>query len=205
MIRRRAAFFRPYLRCFRFLFALAAVVLLFAGSVHAAEEESSGDLFHQTIGWIFRWIHFVVVFGGLGYLLAKKGPAFFRQRAETIVASITESARIKEDAGRRLHEAEEKLARLDQDVAALREAARREAAAEAERIRSATQDEGRKIERAAQAEIQAAERAARMELKALAARLAVEQAEALIRQQMTPQTEAAILQSFVQNLGRSAN
>ena len=158
MIRRRAAFFRTYLRRFRFLFALAAVVLLFAGSVHAAEEKSSGDLFHQTIGWIFRWIHFVVVFGGLGYLLAKKGPAFFRQRAETIVASITESARIKEDAGRRLHEAEEKLARLDQDVAALREAARREAAAEAERIRSATQDEGRKIERAAQAEIQAAER-----------------------------------------------
>ena len=82
----------------------------------------------------------------------------------------------------------------------MRQAAQREAAAEAERIRATAQDEANKIERAAQAEIEAAERAARMELKALAARLAVERAEALIRQQMTPQTETALLQSFTKNL-----
>lgn len=186
--------------------ALGMLVLLAAAlPVHASEEGGGDNLFTAPIGWVFRWIQFVVVFGGLGYLLTKKAPAYFRHRAETIVASITESTRVKEEADRQLREAEEKLRRLDQELVEMRQAAQREAAAEAERIRQATQDEAKKIERAAHAEIEAAERAARMELKALAARLAVERAEALIRKQMTPQTEAALVQSFTQNLAGSAN
>ena len=193
-------------------FVLVGVLLLvLALPAHASEGGGGDNLFTAPIGWVFRWIQFIVVFGGVGYLLAKKAPAYFRRRAETIVASITESTKLKEEAERELRDAEEKLRRLDQELAEMRKAAQREAAAEAERIRQATQDEAKKIERAAQAEIEAAERAARMELKALAARLAVERAEALIRKQMTPQTEAALLQSFTQNLagpvpagGRSA-
>ena len=52
--------------------------------------------------------------------------------------------------------------------------------------------EAETIERAAQAEIAAAERAARLELKALAARLAVERAEAVLRGELTPEAEAAL-------------
>ena len=145
------------------------------------------------------------MFGGGGYLIAKKAPAFFRRRQETIVASITESTRIKEEATRRLNEAEAKLANLGQELAELRAAAQRDWAAEAERIRQAAQEEARKVERAAQGEIDAAERAARIELRAMAARLAVERAEVLVRQQMTPQIEAALVRGFVEGLAGSAN
>ena len=186
-------------------FALGVVVLLALALPAHASEEGGDNLFTAPIGWVFRWIQFIVVFGGVGYLLAKKAPAYFRRRAETIVASITESTKVREEAKRHLREAEEKLRRLDQELAEMRQGAQREAAAEAERIRAATQDDAKKIERAAQGEIDAAERAARMELKALAARLAVERAEVLIRKQMTPQTESALLQSFTRNLAGSAN
>jgi len=177
----------------------AAVLLVLAAPLHASEE-GGDNLFTAPIGWVFRWIQFIVVFGGVGYLLVKKAPAYFGRRAETIIASITESTKVKEEAEHQLREAEEKLRRLDQELAEMRQAAQREAAAEGQRIRAATQDEAKKIERAAQGEIDAAERAARMELRALAARQAVERAEALIRKQMTPQTEAALLQSFTRNL-----
>ena len=58
------------------------------------------------------------------------------------------------------------------------------------------------IERAAQAEIAATERAARLELKTLAARMAVERAEAVLRQELTPKAEAARFRTFVAELER---
>ena len=182
-------------------FVLAAVLglLLFApGNVFAAE---SGDPAQSTLGWVFRWLNFAIVFGGLGYLLAKKGRAFFRGRAGAITAAIQEAAAAREQAEQRRRAAEEKIARLDQEAAALRAQARRDAAAEAERIRALAGEEAQKVERAGQLEIEAAERAARMELKAMAARLAVERAEAMIRKRMTPETQAAIFRSFVESLG----
>jgi F-type H+-transporting ATPase subunit b len=188
----------------RMVLSSGAALLFTAADALAAGESGGENLFFAPIGWLFRWLHFVIIFGGLGYLLFRKGPALFRRRAETIVAAITESTRVKEEAERKLREAQERLDRLESEVAGLRAAAQREAAAEAERIRALAAEEARKIERAAQLEIEAAERAARMELKALAARLAVDRAEALIRKQMTPQAEAALLESFVQNLARSA-
>ena len=183
-----------------FVFFLGALPAL-----AASEGGGSDDVFHQPIGTLFRWIQFAIVFGGGGYLIGKKAPAFFRARRETIVAAITESTRVKEEANRRLQDASEKLARLDVELAELRAAAQREWAAEAERIRAAAREEAKKIERAAEAEKEAAERAARIELRAMTARLAVEQAEARIRQQMTPQAEAALVRGFVEQLGRSAN
>ena len=60
------------------------------------------------------------------------------------------------------------------------------------------------IERAAQEEIAAAQRAARLEMKSLAARLAIERAEFLLRQELTP-AEAALFRGFVGDLQRSAN
>jgi F0F1-type ATP synthase membrane subunit b/b' len=40
-----------------------------------------------------------------------------------------------------------------------------------------------------------------MELKALVAQLAVQRAEALLKEQVTPERQAALLRGFVQNLG----
>lgn len=191
----RSRLARPaWVLCFFFL----AAAPLFA----AEENPSPAD---TTIGWIFRWLNFGVVFGGLAYALAKYTPPYFRGRAETIVAAITDAARVREDAERQRREAEAKLAGLEQEIAELRAAARRDAAAEAERLRALARQEIDKIARAAQGEIQAAERAARIELKALAARLAVERAEALLRAEITPRTQAVIFRGFLDSLSRSAN
>ena len=83
--------------------------------------------------------------------------------------------------------------------------AQREAAAEAERIRNATLSDAEKIEAAAAAEIEAAERAARLELKALAANLAVDNAESLLAKQLTPQAQEALVSAFVKGLAGRPN
>lgn len=187
--------------------AFTALLLLFFAAfcatlpAHAAEgaEENPAE---GPIGTLFRWLNFAVVFGGGAYFIAKYAPAFFRRRADVIASGLTEAAAAKAEAERQLREAEQKIQHLNQELAELRATARREAAAEAERLRAATQAEAAKIARAAEAEIEAAGRAASTELRALAARLAVERAGGLIREQMTPTTQAALFRSFVNRLAK---
>ena len=183
--------------------AIYPAVFLFLAALPASAAE--GDEVSSPLGWTFRWIHFAIVFGLIGYLLAKKAPPFFRARAESIAAAIAESGRGRAEGERRKKEAAEKLASLDGELTEMRTGARRDAAAETDRIRAGARDEVAKIDRAAQGEIAAAARAARSELKAVAARLAVARAQEQLGKQMTPASDTQIFRAFVQqlNLGRS--
>ncbi len=177
-------------------------IALLACFLHApawAAESGETSPENTPLGWAFRVIHFILVVAGLLYLM-RKAPRFFRARAERIVSAISEARGVKEQAEQQLREAGEKLARLDQEVAALRSAAQQDGAAEAERIRAGAREDAAKIGRAAEAEIAAADRAARIELRAYAARLAVEKAEALIRGRMNPEAQARLVRAFVENL-----
>jgi F0F1-type ATP synthase membrane subunit b/b' len=87
----------------------------------------------------------------------------------------------------------------------LREQAQQDAAAEAERIRALAKSDAAKVALSAKVEIEAAERAARIELKTLAAKLAVDGAEALLAKQLTPQTQDALIAGFVKSLPGSPN
>jgi F-type H+-transporting ATPase subunit b len=189
----------------RWLGRIAFAVVLSASVPASALAGSEEDVLNQPIGSLFRWLNFALVFGAASYLISKNAPAFFRSRAELIEASIREAARAQAEADTRLREAEAKLVSVEQEVAELRVAARAEAAAEAERIRAVARDEMQKIEHACEAEIEATERAARLELKAMAARLATQRAEAILRTQVTPQVDAAMVRFFLESLGRSAN
>jgi F0F1-type ATP synthase membrane subunit b/b' len=189
-----------YLRC---LGSLITLLLLAALPVLAQEGEASPV--DSPAGWIFRWLNFAIVFGAIAYLAWKKGGPYFRAQAEEISQKIAEGARAREAAERQRQEVQAKLANIDSEIGAMRADSKRDAEAEAMRLRILAREEAQKIERAAQAEIAAAERAARMELKALGARMAVERAEALLRKELTPKSEAALFQTFVQEIGRSVN
>jgi len=188
------------------LLAPASVVLaalFLALSAHAAEE--GGAVGAGTAEELFKWINFAIWAGALCWLCWKKAPRFFGRRAEAIGSAITKAGSAKAAAEAQLREAETKLENLEKEVAELRAFAEREAAAEVERIRTATRSDMEKIALAAKAEIAAAERTARLELKALAASLAVEGAESLLRKQLTAQTQAGLLSNFVEILGGMPN
>jgi F0F1-type ATP synthase membrane subunit b/b' len=179
-------------------FARALLVLLFAvASAHAAE---GGNTATERANEVFKWINFAIVAGLIAWVFLKLTPSFFRKNADTISSAITKATATKAEAERQLREAEGKLARLEQEVAQLRAAAQREAAAEAERLRALTQLDVQKVGLAAKAEIEAAERAARLELKVIAANLAVDGAESLLAKQLTPQAQESLLSAFVKSL-----
>jgi F0F1-type ATP synthase membrane subunit b/b' len=177
--------------------SVCAVLLLCAGAGSAAEEgaASSGNATE-----LFKWINFAIVAAVAVWVFGKVLPPKFRANAEAISSAITKATAAKTEADRQLSEAADRLARLEQEVAELRAAAQKEAAADAEHIRALAISDAEKIGFAAKAEMEAAERAARLELKALAAKLAVDGAESLLRKQLTPQAQESLVSNFVKSL-----
>jgi F-type H+-transporting ATPase subunit b len=182
--------------CFGLFFLLIAAP--------AFADENQPSLADAPVGQVFRWINFAIVLGLLMYGFSKAIP-YFRTNAEEISRKIAEGSRAREAAEKRRAEAQAKLANIGTDVAEMRLEAKRAAALEAERVRTSARAEADMIERAAHAEIAATERAARLELKILAADMAVERAEALLRQELTPKAEAARFGRFVAELQGGAN
>lgn len=186
--------------------AASSVVMIFVLTLPLlAAEGSEPDPADSTAGLIFRWLNFLIVFGGAGYLIAKHGGAFFRANAKAIAASILEATAAKADAERELSEIEAKIAHLDREVAELREAARRDWAAESERLRTSGLTEVEKIRQAAAVELVASVRAAQQRLREIAASMAVQRAAALVSARMSTEISARMFQSFLGELGRSAN
>jgi F0F1-type ATP synthase membrane subunit b/b' len=182
--------------CFALFFLLAA-----APAVAQEGEPSPAD---STTGWVFRWLNFAIVLAWMVYALRRAVP-YFRNHAEEISQRIAEGTRAREAAEQQRREAHAKLAGIETEVAEMRVEAKRGARAEAERLRALAKSEAEAIERSAQAEIVAAERAARLELKMVAARIAVERAAAVVRQELTPQAESALFRTFVAELERNVN
>ena len=190
----------------RFLAALWFVAILFVlTSVPALAQEGEASPEDSTMGWVFRWLNFAIVFGVVLYFAVKKGGPYFRRTADEISRKIEEGARAREAAESRRHEIEAKLANLDKEIEQMRAEAKRAGQADAHRLRAMSRQEADKIELAAQAEIAAADRAARLELKAVAAKMAVERAESLLQKEVTPETEAGLFETFVAELGRNVN
>ena len=182
---------------------MSVFLLLTVAPAFAQEGEASPA--DSTIGWVFRWLNFALVFGVMAWAIVKWGAPAFRAQANEISKKIAEGTRSRQAAELQRVEIQAKLAGLEREIQQLRIDAKRDADAEAQRLRDMARAESEKIEKAARAEIEAAARAGRMELKVLGARLAVERAESLLRQELTPKAEATLFGVFVAELERSSN
>jgi F-type H+-transporting ATPase subunit b len=184
-------------------------LVVFAGSlllaVTALGAEQGGGAAEQKVGMYFKWIHFFILAALFYWVFGKLLPPVFRRNADDISSAIRKAATVKAEAEKRLQEAAAKLANLENEVTKFKAQAQQDAATELERLRAATQLDLEKVRTAAKAEMEAAERAARVELKELAAKLAVDGAESLVAQRMTPAVQEAMISSFVRSLQRRPN
>jgi F-type H+-transporting ATPase subunit b len=127
----------------------------------------------ESAYWLCVLFNFAVIAAVIVWFSRKSLPGMFRDRTASIRKAMEEARQASVEANTRLSGIEQRLARLDDEIGAMRAAAEKEAAAEEERIKAATADEVRKIADAAGQEIAAAAKTARRELTAYAADLAV--------------------------------
>ena len=153
---------------------------------------------------IWAWANFAILAGLLGYFIVKKGGPWLVARSQAIRRGIAEAEEIRADAEARAAEVDRKLAGLEVEIAGLKDEARREQAAEAERIRQQTAADLARIREHAAAEIDSAGKTARLELKRYAGQLAVDLAEQKIRRQMSPELQSVLVENFARDLERPA-
>jgi F0F1-type ATP synthase membrane subunit b/b' len=167
--------------------------LLFLSSEEGARTSAGLDLLGKTI-------NFLVLFGGLAFLLRKPLRAMLGKRGLAIGESLRQADEAKADAEGKQREAEVKLSSLEEDIRRMMDTARSvaerekdriaaQAAAEAERIRRFTQDE---IDRLAKSGLQ--------ELKAYAAEKATAAAGERIRKRLTPAEQVALIDKSIERL-----
>ena len=167
-----------------------------------AQEKEAGQKAGEESGAdeIWRVVNFVIMAGGVGYLIVKSAGPFFAARSKKIREEILQGEEARQEAERRAGEVDRRLANLEADIASLRAESERERAKEFERIRERTAAEIAKVQAHAEQEIAAAGKTARAELKRYAADLAIALAERKIRTRMNAETQNGLVTAFVHEL-----
>jgi len=171
----------------------AAISLLFAGG------ETS---WYNYPGWeAWKFLNLFLFIGVLVYFLKRPLSQSLVARREAIRRDLMRAQEERNAAQAKLAEVEERLARLNAEVEAVRAQAQREAATERERIERATEEEMRKLREQAQREIESAGKLARQELRRHAAEESVRLAKEIIRRDMRPEDDARLVGEYVEELG----
>jgi F-type H+-transporting ATPase subunit b len=188
------------LACVAIVLGLAvAVPVRYARAAEPAAEGGVQEEKEPSPVWL--WANFLLLAGGLGYLVAKNAPAFFAARSKQIVEDMNAARKLGEEAEARAADVDRRLANLESDIAALRGESRAQIAAETARLKEHSAAEIVKVQALAEREIEAAGKAARMELRRFTARLAVELAQRKIEAGMTADTQDGLVRGFVHDLG----
>jgi len=148
--------------------------------------------------WLAVGLNFVVVAALIFWAGRKYLPGLFRDRTAAIQQAIEEARKASQDAQHRLAEVEARLAKLGEEIAAMKAAGEREVAEEEARIRAAADEDARKIVEGAEQEIAAAAKSARRDLVAYAADLAVSLAQRQIH--VDAGTDQALVRNFADRL-----
>ncbi len=148
----------------------------------------------------FAIANFVVLLFILRKVLFRPLGNMAAERHDELKAGLEEAAKLRADAQTKLDEYSQRIARIDDEVAEIVAALRKEAEAEKARILAAAAEQARQIklecERTQAAELGRVER----EIKAEAVRAAASAAEKILREKVTTDDERRIVERFAKEL-----
>lgn len=146
----------------------------------------------------FTVANFVVLALLVGWFLVKTLPKTFRDRNAGIQKQLTEARSATQEANSRLSGVEARLGKLDEQIAAMRAQAEKDAANDEQRIKDSVEEDKKKILAAAEQEIAAATAQARRQIQQYAADLAIDQAAKKLV--VSAETDRLLVQDFARRL-----
>ena len=146
----------------------------------------------------FTVANFLVLAVLVGWFLLKTLPKTFRDRTSAIQKDLVDARTATEEASARLSSVEERLSKLDQQIAAMRAQAEKDSLLDEQRIKASVEEDKQKVLAAAEQEIVAATALAQRQLQQYAAELAIDQAARKLV--VTAETDRLLVQDFARRL-----
>jgi F-type H+-transporting ATPase subunit b len=185
---------------------LSGVVLsvMFCGAVcvASAQEKTEATEQHEEspLQVVFKWANFVILFGGLAFLLKKPMGDFFRTRQNDIAGGLKRAEDAQSSAQARMDEIERRLTHLSSDIAALRAETQKESLADRERVLADAKREVERVIEQSQQEIERVARTVEREIKEHVADLVIDRASNTLRTEMTQDDQKRIVVRFIEKL-----
>lgn len=152
----------------------------------------------ETTARIFEILNFFILMAAIVWFVARLLPKTLRSRTERIQNEMQRARTATENANRRLADVEQRLGRLDKEIAEIKIKAEQDTAAEEQRLRAAMEQEKQLILATAGQEIAVAGMNAQRQLKNFAAELAIEHAKRRIA--VSADTDSLLINDFVADL-----
>jgi F-type H+-transporting ATPase subunit b len=169
---------------------------------HSASVKLLGRWLHldkETAARLFEYLNFAILAGAVLFALLKYLPKTFRAQRADIQHRLVEARTATEQANERLAAIEQRLSRLDEEIAAISKQAEKDSFEDEARIKASIEAERQRITEAVSRDIAAASSAAQRDLKRFVAGLAVDRAAQRIA--LTEDDDRALVQEFSKSLG----
>jgi F0F1-type ATP synthase membrane subunit b/b' len=186
-------------------FLPAVLILLFLSiespylrAQEAGEHSPAGETADESpIKTTWKWINLLILLGGIGYLLKKPALEFFETRRKEITSGLQRAKIAEEESARRMSGIERRLARMSEEIAAMRTQADAESAKEREKIlEEARRDVERLVDQSRQ-EVDRIARGIERDIKAKIADAVVDRAGHTLETQMTEDDQKRVVVRFL--------
>ncbi|MGB2765157.1 MAG: ATP synthase F0 subunit B [Candidatus Aminicenantaceae bacterium] len=180
----------------RMLFILLLLpFFIFMSSVE--EGHSSG-----FIDFLGKAVNFIILFGGLTYILFKPIRNFLEKRSKDIENSLKDAEESKEETEQKVKEVKDRLSSLENEITKIMKESELEGHKEKEKIIQLAQKEAEKIKYFAKQEIEILIQAGIQDLKEYTAELASAIAEERIRKRMSPEGQSILINKAIKKLDK---
>ena len=174
------------------------ILFLLPAFVFMAEEHSSSNF----LPFLGKSLNFIILFGGLAYLLSKPLRNYLKKRSLEIEQSLEEAENMRREAEEKLNEARVQLEGLEEKIARIKKEAESMGQAEKDRIIKEAKKEAERIKRLTQQQIEQLVEGKIQELKEYTIEMAALLAQERIKKRMTLQDHSLFIDKCIERLSR---
>lgn len=163
----------------------------------SADEGHNGS---ATLDFLGKVVNFVILFGGLTFVLRKPVRALLKKRSAEIEQTLRRTEDSRAEAEKKLELSQARMSGLEEEIRRLKEEAEADSRAETERIGRAAAGEAERLKKFVRQEIEEIARGGVRELVSYTAERATSLARERIRARLTDKAQAALVDRSIERL-----